>query len=426
MRMTPRSGYQDELRSRPHTGNEIALMSSSSKSDDLDGIYDTVEPSRPDVELVTLMREITGNLKPVKRKKHKKLLEPIVPFAISSSIALLPLHSSLMNEPYADRGRLPLCLFSTRPFFMFKADVAGTRQHPFLCYYLGQESEREQAMLSYVSVVDVYDFYGLEMAHSYLHHLYHSQMSLRNPYRLCIYIIGSLAVIRPDLAVQLNKSREKTGVSHLFALYLCSVLLSELVSLDSHEPKLPAPIEPHTTVLPVEILARIFNSTLISKSIAEHVTKQRIYQEMRPGEIWCRARSERVMFSIDMTTMISIYSIAGKSGQSWVLTGGENTGKLEQMKTSEVPGLHGAVPVLHSPRDTARLRHISVYDAFSHALELIDTEDVRQVCAWIVLLFDELEIVDKKEEKVDRMPIDLLLALKSKVLDKLRPAENQA
>lgn len=401
--------------------------------DDLDGIYGevSVESEVPvqDEDTDALMAraiEVGLKMRKKRKKKHVELL-PEVPFHITESIPLVPIHSDLLEGPYTDRRQLPMCLLSTRPFFVFESRnsyiSAGTCDHSFCCDYKARKRRKE--MVSHVSVVDVYDFYGLEMAYSYMHHLYHLPASIRHPQWFITYIVGSLMMVNVEQGKRLREMRMKQDNNPLFPSHVCSILLSELILLDSGEPKLQAPIEPHTTVLPVELLARIFNSTLISKSITEHVTKQRIYRELRPGEVACRAQLEQVMYSVDQASEVSTFSIAGKSGQSWTLTAGQDHIKLEQMKTSEVPGLWASIPVLCSPRDRARLRNISLYDAFSRCMEEIDMENPKQVYPWIVLLMDELELADKKGV-VDKDVRDVLRELKGRVLDKLRPADGQA
>lgn len=68
-------------------------------------------------------------------------------------------------------------------------------------------------MTSYISVVDVYDDHGLEMAYSYMHHLYHSRVSIQNPHWMSVYIVGSIAVVNSELAESLDKLKRKCGDS---------------------------------------------------------------------------------------------------------------------------------------------------------------------------------------------------------------------
>lgn len=403
------------------------MSNSSSLSDvdeDLDGIYGIAEvEAKTELEvsdeprgldaLIARMFEVeieSEKPKKTKRRKKTRMLQPQVPFHITGSIALVPLCVDLAFEPYTDQRSLPMCLLSTRPFFQFKTCGdgwirSGTNECISMCDRKRLSGRKGPDMASYISVVDVYDFYGLEMAYSYMHHLYHAQVSIQNTHWMAVYIIGSISVVNSELAKSLDELRRKCGDSPLFVSHVCSVLLSELIVLDSKEPRLATPIEPHATVLPVEILARIFNSVLISKSIAEHVTKQRSCRVLRPGEFEARARHPRVMNAVVTLEerkggVIVIFYIADVRGVRWELMRGSRAAhdptlvftlrkKARDVDYMDVFESHSVV--LYSPRDYARFSAQTTQETFCRMLSEVDINNQDQLCAWIVMLAHELD-----------------------------------
>lgn len=216
------------------------------------------------------------------------------------SVREVPLHPDLVNEPYThdDTGVRADLPDSTRPFFLFRASLDGpcscrVGSLHFNTSELSRASWRSSSRPDYskcklsstVSVVDVYDVYGLEVACSYLRTVYYSRLSLEHSEWLSNYLLGSIAVLEPEFASDFCESGRAT--TNVPPLAFVSVLISLLVSLDAKQPKLPFPITRHTTTLPPEVLGKIFRSKRICKAItlAVRAKEEASACTLREGEL---------------------------------------------------------------------------------------------------------------------------------------------
>lgn len=212
------------------------------------------------------------------------------------SVREVPLPSDLINEPYTlnDTGIRPDIPSSNQPFFQFeiREGIPHCEVGTSIFERRGVARRRPDfdpsraKMKTNVSIVDVYDGYGLEATCSYMRSIY-SRISQESIDWICLYFLGSLAVLQPKYASQLYEhSVESRANLVLFITTCCSLLLSELITLDSKQPRLLAHIQRHTTTLPCEILSRIFRSKRICKSIQP--LDQRT--ELREGELFILSR----------------------------------------------------------------------------------------------------------------------------------------
>lgn len=136
---------------------------------------------------------------------------------------------------------------------------------------------------SNVSVVAVYDRYGIPGAYTYLKHLYERKYNESYPAWLYIYLEGSLMVLRPDYTT--THERRDEGVSYV--LNLCSQLLLELVALDAKEPKMLGRLRPVAEgTFPPEVLARITGSQRLSKPITSQIRVEQCAEIPTPDELW--------------------------------------------------------------------------------------------------------------------------------------------
>ncbi len=203
-----------------------------------------------------------------------------------------------------------------------------------------------------------------------MHSLYHSQLSLRYPRLFCIYVIGSLAVLRPDLATRLD--------TRLRIALACSMLLSELLLLDNRQPRLTHDLVPIACELPIELVARIVNSKRISKLIAEQVS--------RLGELQVRSK---IVVRYDLKNKLC--SLYAPPVALWMLIKIDGVYRLELKKASELVGSHIVGDYqLCSVRDEARIRNADVRDALQGRLRGIDAMDEVTLCCHIVLFAREL------------------------------------
>lgn len=181
----------------------------------------------------------------------------------------VPLPQGLENEPYAFqdtgfRAELP----HTRERFEFRIDEGGSA----FCR-VGKEElqgpriERGRRPLpekrtSNVSVVSVYDVYGLQATYTYLKYLYEVKYDAHFPSWLTTYLRGSLMVLRPGPFLY----SEYEGS----ALLLSSLVLMEIAALDSREPKMLGELgQMKQGELPSEIVSKIVGSRRVSQALTQ-------------------------------------------------------------------------------------------------------------------------------------------------------------
>lgn len=312
-------------------------------------------------------------------------LEPVLPFCISRELDLVSLPVDLINEPFAavDNGIRP-DIFTTRPFARVRVGhrgkVIGTCDKTSIGYelqaHLMLNHHKFDKLDSCISVFDVYDAYGLAVAYSFLHHIYHHRISLNYPRLLSIYLATSLAVVQPQYAVTLFNNLKLQ--SELLSLTLSSILLTELVLLESKQPRLcQDEIEPHQTVLPCEILARIFNSKRISKSISDQVTHLRQKREFRVGELAVRCEQEAVrMLNCNpeqLCLKLSNYFLCIQDDNVVV---SRSCNVEDQDECSCV--------ILYSFVDQARLRRVPRLQMLEGMLDKVDRDNEMEVFSWIL------------------------------------------
>lgn len=221
----------------------------------------------------------------------------------------VPLHPDLVNEPYThyDTGVRADIPDSDRPFFLFKASLDGpcscrVGQLHFDSPDQGRSCWRSNSRPDYskyktsstVSIIDVYDVYGLEVACSYLRAVYTSRLSLERQDWLSNYLLGSIAVLQPEFASEFCGNHRMT--ISVPPLTFVSILISLLVSLDAKQPRLAFPLTRHTTTLPPEVLGKIFRSKRICTAItaAVRAKEERGACTLREGEIEALARHPAV------------------------------------------------------------------------------------------------------------------------------------
>ncbi|CAH6420510.1 Hypothetical protein POVR2_LOCUS179 [uncultured virus] len=175
------------------------------------------------------------------------------------------LPEELLNEPYSyeDNGLRP-DVVKERPRFLFRIQANGD------CYFnLGtvtyQPSRSEhrnqvpEKSSTTVSVVTVYDTYGLDVVYAYLKYLYTDLYTSDSDTWLTTYLRGSLAVLRPDALSRKVYSDD--------ILSLASLIFLDLAYLDSTQPKVhgsPTTVAPQ---LPPELLSMLLASDRIAKSV---------------------------------------------------------------------------------------------------------------------------------------------------------------
>lgn len=398
--------------------SEVSSASSCSSVDD-EILEDAPDNSVQGKDIANFSQRLASNSKfksavsDLLSKKEKKIrTKPKFPFCTMSNLSLVPLHSDLVNEPWTkeDTGvRADVYPSSSRPFF--KCQLAGgmgvcIAGNIALSIPQLEQIDKSWKIATTLSVIDVYDAYGLETAYSYLHHLYHLEISMNYPQYLALYLVGSLAILNPECATSMYKKIRKQSAAIVLAA--CSILLAELALLETKQPILScSEITAHTTVLPIEILARIFNSKRISKQIAEQVTLQRRGRELRIFELQCRA-IHPIISKNDLTETTREnrwQSVMNECNKVWLM---EQRGD-DFIVSSRAMGLADVMlsmtkskQVLYSYQDYARMRNLPLKQVLSSMLREVDTKNEDMLCAWILMLCiengDENELTIRRDQ----------------------------
>lgn len=107
-----------------------------------------------------------------------------------------------------------------------------------------------------VSILNVYDTYGLHISCSYVNYLYTKKCLDYRLYWLFTYLRCSLLVLRPetkDMYSYLNMPRSRRGMKGVI-LFLCSLVIAELLLLDSRQLKMIGELKEVKHELPMEVL----------------------------------------------------------------------------------------------------------------------------------------------------------------------------
>lgn len=308
-------------------------------------------------------------------------------FHLPGTVRLVSIPPELANEPYAryDNGLRPE-LRDRKHFFHFHVEsglsikitaILDTTEfcliNPSKSRWRADQTRYEKAFTRH-SVMDIYHVYGLDIACSYLYGLCHSAISETEPWWLFVYLVGSLAIVDPEHARFLFDKQKKLGKRPTRSSALAyAALLSSLLALEL-ETRSQAVIQPHTTALPVELLARIFDSVRISKVIARHVMYKRVTRLLSPREVEVFYTHEAVQSTGDD----HFYT------QHWDLRViGSGFSLLYDAQRKKRPA---RTPVLSSYVDEAKARGIKTRTTLRHALDRVKTSNLNQLCAWVVLL----------------------------------------
>jgi RNA recognition motif-containing protein len=201
-------------------------------------------------------------------------------FPIIPGIELVTVPEDLQNEPYAleDTGYRPDIRIRNKSF-NFEVDIeseiariklgSNTKNFPVSVTY--DTKYYPSKLKTNVSIFDIYENYGLNIAYSYMKNIYYNPISRKFPEWLLYYIGGSLLVIDPSYEATLSEIKDTER--NAFILYLCSLLLIKLVYIDNNIPKLPVPLSKVTDNIPIDIISKIINSDRVSKNlgrVAQH------------------------------------------------------------------------------------------------------------------------------------------------------------
>jgi hypothetical protein len=224
----------------------------------------------------------------IERKRQKKLerdnywnQQQVIQnreFFVIPSLFLVNLPDELKNEPYSisDNGFRPEIRVKK---IYYKFGIQILRDNTSKIYAIVEQGiyQRDsvgvpefyipEKLISYISVVDIYENYGINVTYSYLRHIcIDNPISRKNPDWLWFYLETSMSVLnnnyRPPTSVKDPETRN---------LYLSSLLISNFLVMESEKIKLPTPITTVEQKIPFEILAKITGSKRLSKKVSDIV-----------------------------------------------------------------------------------------------------------------------------------------------------------
>jgi hypothetical protein len=200
-------------------------------------------------------------------------------FFLNPSVILVKLPEELKNEPYTviDNKYRPEIIHAKKSSFKFKI-IPINKDYSKVFARIGlstdsrnstgiPENYTPEKLVSDISVVDVYENYGLNITYSYLHYIYYDNViSLKHPEYLLLYLEVSLLLLGNDYRTRGTVKDIGTQI-----LYLSSILLSNFLLIDSNKIKLQMPLTIISQVIPPEIIAKITGSRRITKVISNIV-----------------------------------------------------------------------------------------------------------------------------------------------------------
>lgn len=200
--------------------------------------------------------------------RNRTHLPAFIPLSFVRTVAI---PTELYNEPFAyvDTEERPEVTVE-RPSFLFKIEadrscsiVIGTE-----VYTVGlrgsQTLRLPQKSSTNVSILNIYDTYGLEVAWSYTQHIYYHKYDAVNRRWLEFYLIANLLALGLPVADEFKRLEVNV-------LYLCSSIITELIHLDNKKLKLASELLPSSIELPPEVIALITGSQRLNSNIRRSV-----------------------------------------------------------------------------------------------------------------------------------------------------------
>ena len=209
---------------------------------------------------------------------HKRSEGSYLPFPRRPyGCAEVELPIELLNEPFTLEDNSKRILNTSRvqrEKFSFYLHTSGIK------FEIGQNAwsvDVEINMLlskrnTNVSVVTIYDEYGLTITYEFLKHLHAAKARHQfwNPAWISAYLDASLMVLRPDIRLDLITISCLDDIATKSAY-----LLTELTHLDSQQLRTTEQIVASPISLPAEVLALITNNPTLNRSIADSVQQIR-------------------------------------------------------------------------------------------------------------------------------------------------------
>jgi hypothetical protein len=196
----------------------------------------------------------------------------IPPFLSDSK--LIPLDDNIINEPYTnnDTGFKPEIKIK-RPFFCFKISEDGIASacvnNKTIFSAKGRKDNIPKKCYSNISVLNIYDTYGVDMVYSFLFHVCSNKYSNIRPDWLIIYLGGSILMFNPSYIDRFTDIF--SSVFNASITTLCTFIITYILELEKVQPILNTPLDKITQILPTEIISKILQSKRISKKISNYI-----------------------------------------------------------------------------------------------------------------------------------------------------------
>jgi hypothetical protein len=221
----------------------------------------------------------------------EEYFKPTLEFFTTTSLIKVDVPKELENEPYAivDTGLRPEIKIPSKISYLFElgSDEIWIRIGQKM-WTIDITTRLPGKKRTRISVLDIYENYGIDVAYSYLSKLYYNPISRINIKLMVAYLESSLMVINPEFQSNIKRLESVGEFSDMYALHLSSLLLLELTGIENKRPYVPIDLPKETTinVLPEDIVTKIVGSTRLSKSTAEKVISNRCASILTEDELY--------------------------------------------------------------------------------------------------------------------------------------------
>lgn len=316
------------------------------------------------------------------------------PFPETAFISTVQICDDLYNEPYSwdDDGVRSEIREQGSKYFRYtildsghavcragKLEIGSVGEEP-----LDADTYRICKMGTNVSLVDIYESYGLPMMYAHLRELYNSS----DGYRVHIYVAGSLALIKPKYARSLVvKKSDSEKPIYAATRALISQLVLELLYIDSLQPRMSEPLTTVQIALPDDILARIVGGR-VSKGLREKwlAYKRSLPILIREGEMEAKASLPCVIRT--KTRFVSV------GGDRWRSITQSTTGMFILSFSNSVTAAQARYVgeyIVWSPRDYVQVYKGRGGDGIAAVRRMLwGQRHIQAICAWTVQLATEL------------------------------------
>jgi hypothetical protein len=200
-------------------------------------------------------------------------------FFLLPSISQVTLPDELKNEPYtiSDNEYRP-DIRVKKTYYKFIVQILRNNNSKIYAnvekgiYYRNSigipEKHIPEKLKTNISVIDVYENYGLDVTYSYLRYIcLDNPISRKNPSWLSFYLETSMIILQNDFKPSIWPLKDAVTQN----LYMCSLLLSHFLIIENKKVKILGPFIETQYTIPLEIVSKITDSKRLSKKFSETV-----------------------------------------------------------------------------------------------------------------------------------------------------------